>query len=72
MGTSLKVLSLFSPNKSPPPRSSATADNENQQSANFNYVHWIVPTLAGVFLSASMLLIFVSFLNCKRPLSADE
>ncbi|KAG6365063.1 hypothetical protein INS49_006669 [Diaporthe citri] len=32
-------------------------------SANFNYVHWIVPTLAGVFLSASMLLIFVSFLN---------
>lgn len=35
------------------------------QSANFNYVHWIVPTLAGVFLSASMLLIFVSFLNCK-------
>ncbi|KAK2605022.1 hypothetical protein N8I77_007902 [Diaporthe amygdali] len=32
-------------------------------SANFNYVHWVVPTLAGVFLAASMLLIFVSFLN---------
>ncbi|KAI3401269.1 hypothetical protein diail_11975 [Diaporthe ilicicola] len=32
-------------------------------SGNFNYVHWVVPTLAGVFLSASMLLIFVSFLN---------
>lgn len=34
-------------------------------SANFNYVHWIVPTLAGVFLAAAMLTIFVSFLNCK-------
>ncbi|KUI54426.1 hypothetical protein VP1G_01706 [Cytospora mali] len=32
-------------------------------SANFNYVHWIVPTLAGVFLSASMMLIFVSFVT---------
>ncbi|PSR94443.1 major facilitator superfamily domain-containing protein [Coniella lustricola] len=32
-------------------------------SANYNYVHWIVPTLAGVFLAAAMLTIFVSFLN---------
>ncbi|KUI65043.1 hypothetical protein VM1G_00536 [Cytospora mali] len=32
-------------------------------SANFSYVHWIVPTLAGVFLSASMMLIFVSFVT---------
>ena len=32
-------------------------------SAEFNSVHWIVPTLAGVFLSASIMLIFVSFLN---------
>lgn len=31
--------------------------------ANFNYVHWIVPTIAGGFAAASMLLIFVSFLN---------
>lgn len=31
--------------------------------ANFNYVHWIVPTIAGCFAAASMLLIFVSFLN---------
>ncbi|KAL8243767.1 hypothetical protein R6Q59_010025 [Mikania micrantha] len=32
-------------------------------SANFNSIHWIVPTTAGVFLSTSILLIFVSFLN---------
>jgi len=32
-------------------------------SGNFNYIHWIVPTLAGVFLSASILLIFVGYLN---------
>lgn len=32
-------------------------------SAEYNSVHWIVPTIAGVFLSASILLIFVSFLN---------
>lgn len=31
--------------------------------ANFNSIHWIVPTLAGVFLSASILLVFVAFLN---------
>lgn len=34
-------------------------------SAEYNYVHWIVPTLSGVFIAASMLCIFVSFLNCK-------
>lgn len=43
----------------------AITDKERGQSGNFNHVHWVVPTLAGVFLSASMLLIFVSFLNCK-------
>ncbi|KAJ5573482.1 uncharacterized protein N7459_007909 [Penicillium hispanicum] len=32
-------------------------------SAEYNYVHWIVPTIAGCFLSSSMLLIFVSYLN---------
>lgn len=31
--------------------------------AEYNSIHWIVPTLAGVFLSASILLIFVGFLN---------
>lgn len=31
--------------------------------ANFDYVHWIVPTLAGGFAAAAMLTIFVSFLN---------
>lgn len=30
---------------------------------NFNSVHWIVPTIAGVFLSTSILLIFVAYLN---------
>ncbi|GAD94040.1 hypothetical protein FG10098.1 [Paecilomyces variotii No. 5] len=32
-------------------------------SANFNSVHWIVPTLAGCFLTSTLLLIFVSYLN---------
>lgn len=32
-------------------------------SSEYNSVPWIVPTLAGVFLSASILLIFVAFLN---------
>jgi MFS family permease len=31
--------------------------------AEFNSIHWIVPTLAGTFLSASILLIFVSYVN---------
>jgi MFS transporter, DHA1 family, multidrug resistance protein len=30
---------------------------------NFNSIHWVVPTLAGVFLSTSILLIFVAYLN---------
>jgi multidrug resistance protein len=29
----------------------------------YNSVHWVVPTLAGVFLSSSILLIFVAYLN---------
>ncbi|KAF3033649.1 hypothetical protein E8E12_005499 [Didymella heteroderae] len=32
-------------------------------SGEYNSVHWIVPTLAGVFLSTSILLIFVAYLN---------
>lgn len=32
-------------------------------SANFNSVHWFVPTLAGTLLSTSIMLIFVSYLN---------
>ncbi|KAF7910773.1 uncharacterized protein EAF01_002282 [Botrytis porri] len=32
-------------------------------SGNYNEVHWIVPTLGGVFLSTSILLIFVAYLN---------
>lgn len=32
-------------------------------SAEYNSVHWVVPTLAGVFLSTSILLIFVAYLN---------
>ncbi|CAD6441815.1 a885c55f-be78-4de0-9c0c-bf4f920501b5 [Sclerotinia trifoliorum] len=32
-------------------------------SGNYNSVHWIVPTLAGIFLSSSILLIFVAYLN---------
>ncbi|KAJ5404535.1 hypothetical protein N7509_004406 [Penicillium cosmopolitanum] len=32
-------------------------------SAEYNHVHWIVPTLAGCFLSSCLLLIFVSYLN---------
>lgn len=31
--------------------------------AEYNSVHWVVPTIAGVFLSASILLIFVAYLN---------
>ncbi|KAJ9614382.1 hypothetical protein H2200_002518 [Cladophialophora chaetospira] len=31
--------------------------------ANFNSIHWIVPTIAGTFLSTSIMLIFVSYLN---------
>ena len=31
--------------------------------ANFDSIHWIVPTIAGVFLSAAILLIFVAYLN---------
>jgi DHA1 family multidrug resistance protein-like MFS transporter len=31
--------------------------------ANFNSIHWFVPTLAGTFLSTSIMLIFVSYLN---------
>ena len=31
--------------------------------ANFNSIHWAVPTVAGVFLATSIMLIFVSFLN---------
>lgn len=31
--------------------------------AEFNSIHWIVPTLAGVFLATSLMLIFVGFLN---------
>ncbi|KAG0646315.1 Major facilitator superfamily multidrug transporter mdrA [Hyphodiscus hymeniophilus] len=32
-------------------------------SGEYNSVHWIVPTIAGVFLGTSILLIFVSYLN---------
>lgn len=32
-------------------------------SANFNSVPWIVPTLAGMFLATSIVLIFVAYLN---------
>ncbi|KAF2767953.1 MFS general substrate transporter [Teratosphaeria nubilosa] len=32
-------------------------------SGQYNSVHWIVPTLAGVFLSASIMMIFVAYLN---------
>lgn len=31
--------------------------------AEFNSIHWAVPTVAGMFLSTSILLIFVSFIN---------
>ncbi|KAG9228649.1 major facilitator superfamily domain-containing protein [Amylocarpus encephaloides] len=31
--------------------------------ANFNSIHWIVPTVAGGFLATSILLIFVAYLN---------
>ncbi|KAK9342400.1 major facilitator superfamily domain-containing protein, partial [Lipomyces starkeyi] len=32
-------------------------------SAEYNSVHWIVPTIAGALLSSALLLIFVSYLN---------
>jgi hypothetical protein len=32
-------------------------------SAEFNSVHWIVPTIAGTLLATSILLIFVAYLN---------
>ncbi|TVY50191.1 Efflux pump FUBT, partial [Lachnellula cervina] len=32
-------------------------------SGEFNSVHWIVPTIAGVFLGTSIILIFVAYLN---------
>lgn len=32
-------------------------------SGNYNEVHWIVPTIFGVILSASILLVFVAYLN---------
>lgn len=32
-------------------------------SGEYDSVHWIVPTLAGVFLATSILLIFVAYLN---------
>ncbi|OTB02723.1 hypothetical protein M426DRAFT_322477 [Hypoxylon sp. CI-4A] len=31
--------------------------------ANYNWIHWIVPSIAGVFLAASLMLIFVGYLN---------
>ena len=31
--------------------------------ANFNSIHWIVPTIAGTFLATSIMLIFVGYLN---------
>nr|POF08113.1 efflux pump fub11 [Quercus suber] len=31
--------------------------------AQYNSIHWIVPTIAGVFLSTSILMIFVAYLN---------
>lgn len=31
--------------------------------AEYNSIHWIVPTIAGTFLAASILLIFVAFIN---------
>ncbi|KAK8133045.1 major facilitator superfamily transporter [Apiospora kogelbergensis] len=31
--------------------------------AEFNSIHWIVPTIAGVFLASSLMLIFVGYLN---------
>lgn len=32
-------------------------------SGEYNYVHWIVPTLAGVFLNTAVMLIFVGYIN---------
>ncbi|KAI0100009.1 MFS general substrate transporter [Hypoxylon sp. NC0597] len=31
--------------------------------ANYSWIHWIVPTIAGVFLATSLMLIFVGYLN---------
>ncbi|KAM0255249.1 hypothetical protein ACHAQJ_005957 [Trichoderma viride] len=31
--------------------------------ANFNSIHWIVPTIAGLFLTTALLLLFVGFFN---------
>ncbi|KAH9908874.1 major facilitator superfamily domain-containing protein [Xylariomycetidae sp. FL2044] len=31
--------------------------------AEYNWIHWIVPTIAGVFLAMSLMLIFVGYLN---------
>ncbi|KAI0893600.1 MFS general substrate transporter [Annulohypoxylon nitens] len=31
--------------------------------AEYNWIHWIVPTIAGVFLAASLMLIFVGYLT---------
>lgn len=36
--------------------------------AEFNSIHWIVPTLAGTFLATSILLIFVAFI--KYPIDS--
>ena len=32
-------------------------------SGNYNEVHWIVPTIFGVILASSILLVFVAYLN---------
>lgn len=34
-------------------------------SANFNSVHWAVPTVAGTFLATAIALIFTSYLSCE-------
>ena len=39
------------------------SSNAVPNTLRFSSVHWIVPTLAGGFLSASMLLIFVIYVN---------
>lgn len=41
-----------------PPRTIRESETDG-----LSYVHWIVPTLAGCFLSTSLLLIFVAYLN---------
>lgn len=40
-------------------------------SGNFNSVHWIVPTIAGTFLSASLMIIFVAYINYLTDVYAD-